>query len=188
MHLYVYKICSDKYYKCCDVILRNWFQNHLVFILCFWVRFEVAVASFINFSSDDKSLVRRNGICQNIGKLPPLNYRKDFRINTIHKRFPFKVIFRSKLTFWSFLFTMYMYLVSFSQLFSFVKVWFSRLIFRTRVGGTNWYSKDTKWKQLVSFMRHHLHHQQQQHYVFSLRSDKTRHLSCRMSCGKKLKV
>ena len=70
------------------------FKTHLMFILCFWGRFEVGVVgSFINFTADDKSPLRRNGICQNIGKLPALNYRKDFRINTIQKRFPSKLYF-----------------------------------------------------------------------------------------------
>ena len=57
-----------------------------MFILIFSRRFPVVVRSFINFT-DDKSLFTRNGICQNIGKLTVLNYRKDFRINTIQKRF-----------------------------------------------------------------------------------------------------
>ena len=72
-----------------------------MFILIFSRRFPVVVRSFINFT-DDKSLFTRNGICQNIGKLTVLNYRKDFRINTIQKRFPFNVIFQSHLKFWSF--------------------------------------------------------------------------------------
>ena len=56
-----------------------------MFILIFSRRFHVVVRSFINFT-DDKSLFTRNGICQNIGKLTVLNYRKDFRINTIQRR------------------------------------------------------------------------------------------------------
>ena len=51
-----------------------------MFILIFSRRFPVVVRSFINFT-DDKSLFTRNGICQNIGKLPLLNYRKVVRLN-----------------------------------------------------------------------------------------------------------
>ena len=65
-----------------------------MFILIFSRRFPVVVRSFINFT-DDKSLFTRNGICQNIGKLTVLNYRKDFRINTIQKKFVSKELSES---------------------------------------------------------------------------------------------
>ena len=68
-----------------------------MFILIFSRRFPVVVRSFINFT-DDKSLFTRNGICQNIGKLTVLNYRKDFRINTIQKKFVSKELSESVCT------------------------------------------------------------------------------------------